>query len=166
MQAANFAYFRRAAVNGRLLYSMDVGANQNEPPQEMNPTRGYIYFAIKTEDENLDLADFDKYLRVKSTKFDKMYSRGPVPKCTIWTYSTDELINPFYYEVIEGLINELLPYKDNFKTLKNEYADLHYVLEVVIYLGDETPGLNFSRAVLDFLDYVGAEIDCDIYNKK
>ena len=132
----------------------------------MNPTRGYIYFAIKTEDEDLDLADFDKYLRVKPTKFEKIHSRGPVPKCTIWTYSTDELTNPTFYEVVEGLIKELLPYKDDFKRLKNEYEDIHYVLEVVIFLGDESPGLNFSRMVLDFLNDVGAEIDCDIYNEK
>lgn len=132
----------------------------------MTESRGYIYFAIKTENQNLDLADFDKYLRIKPTKFDKMYSRGGVPKSTNWIYSTDELINPILYDVLEGLIKDLAPHKDDFKRLKDEYPEIRYVLEVVIFLGDESPGLNFSRTALDFVGAVGAEIDCDIYNEK
>lgn len=132
----------------------------------MTDSRGYIYFAIKTENQNLDLADFDKFLGIKPTKFDKMYSRGRIPKSTNWLYSTDELVNPILLDLAEGLIKDLEPYKDDFKRLKNEYPEVSFVLEVVFFLGDESPGLHFSRTVLNFLSYVGAVIDCDIYNEK
>jgi hypothetical protein len=74
------------------------------------------------------------------------------------------LTNPVYFEEVENLIDRLAPFKEEFKILKRENSNFHYVLEVVIFLGDETPGLNFSKKVLDFVQYVEGEIDRDIYN--
>lgn len=132
----------------------------------MTDTKGYIYFAIKTEDENLNLDDFDKYLTIKPTKFERKFERGQVPNSTIWEYSSGDLVNPYYFHEIEKLIEILEPHKDELKMLKAKYEDIHFVFEVVIFLGDETPGLNFSRRTMAFLNYIGAEIDCDIYNSK
>jgi hypothetical protein len=42
----------------------------------MAKTKGYVYFAIITEDETLDISDFTKYISLKPTKFMKMYERG------------------------------------------------------------------------------------------
>lgn len=132
----------------------------------MTDTKGYIYFAIKTEDDKLNLSDFDKYLSIKPTKFQKKFERGQVPKSTIWEYSSGDLINPYYFDEIERLIEVLEPHKNELKLLKAKYDDICFVFEVVIYLGDETPGLNFSKKTMTFLNYIDAEIDCDIYNSK
>jgi hypothetical protein len=50
--------------------------------------------------------------------------------------------------------------------LKANHKDIYFVLELVIFLGDNSPGLNFSRKTMAFLNYLEAEIDCDIYNEK
>jgi hypothetical protein len=132
----------------------------------MTDTKACVYFGIKTENQELNEADFEQYLGLKATSFEKIYSRGHIPKCTIWEYSTGNLVNPIYYEAIEQIVAHLLPFKENLKKFKEAYPEVHYVFEVVIYLGDETPGLNFNLEVLSFLNEIGAEIDCDIYNKK
>jgi hypothetical protein len=131
----------------------------------MTETSGYIYFAIKTEDV-LEMNDFNKFLSIQPTKFEKMFERGQVPKCTTWEYSTQKLTNPDYLKEIEKLISVLEPYKEEFRQLKLHYPQLNVVLQVVLYLGDETPALHFSKRTLDFLSYPAAVIDCDIYNAK
>ena len=130
----------------------------------MADTKGYVYFAIKTDNDTFDLNWFNSRLNIEPTTFRKKFEKGQTPKCTIWKYSTPNLTNPVYFEEIENLIDRLVPFKEEFKILKQENPDFHYVLEVVIFLGDQTPGLNFSQKALDFIQYVGGEIDCDIYN--
>jgi len=132
----------------------------------MTDTKGYIYFGIKTDDASITISDFERYLTIKPTKFEQMFERGHVPKSTNWRFSTDNLTNPYCYEEIEKLITTLAPYKEEFKQLKQHYPQLYMVLEVVLFLGDETPGLNFSKRVLQFVNELDAEIDCDIYNEK
>ncbi|NOT91220.1 DUF4279 domain-containing protein [Ferruginibacter sp.] len=132
----------------------------------MVETRGYTYFAIATDNAELELSEFKKYLTIAPTKFEKMFERGTVPKFTKWKYASGELKNPHFFEEVEKLITALHPYKEEFKKLKVAYPDLNFFLEVVIYLGDESPGLHFSNTTIEFLNYLGAEIDCDIYNDK
>lgn len=132
----------------------------------MKETRGYTYFAIKTENKNFSLEDCNKYLTLKPTRFQKMFEKGKVPICTIWEYSTGNLTNPFFFEEIEKLIVILNKHKDEFLKLKANYPETSFVLEVVIYLGDETPGLNFSEKTIGFINDIGGVIDCDIYNSK
>jgi hypothetical protein len=131
----------------------------------MNATKGYVYFGIKTENPNLDLSDFDALLSIKPTRFQKMFEKGPIPKSTSWQFSSDNLISPFFFDEIEKLITKLEPHKDEFKELKLKLPELYFFLEVVIYMGDETPGLSFSRNTLEFINYLEAEIDCDIYGQ-
>lgn len=132
----------------------------------MIDTKGYIYFGIKTENENLTIENFNSILSIKPTKFERIFERGRVPKTTNWIYSTDELVNPYCFEVIENFIDALEPYKEEFKKLKLQYPEISMFLEVVLFLGDETPGLSFSRKIISFVHELGAEIDCDIYNSK
>jgi hypothetical protein len=129
----------------------------------MTPTTGYIYFAIKTEDPKITQEDFDKYISLKPTIFKNMHQRGQLPKATSWVYSTPKLTKPHCYEEIEKLISVLEPYKEELKHFKNSVPDAYLVLEVVLQMGDDTPGLNFSRRAITFINEVGAEIDCDIY---
>ena len=129
-------------------------------------TKGQIYFALKTEDENLDLEFFEKFLSIKPTKFEKMFSRGKIPVCTIWEYSSGNLINPDYHKEIENLIEKLSKHKLEFLKLKNENPEISFVLEIVLHLGDESPCLNFSNKTISFMNDIGGMIDCDIYNEK
>lgn len=130
-------------------------------------TTGYIYFAIKTENDSVDLDLFKRYIDLEPTKFQKMRSKnGIVPVCTSWNYSTDNLINPISYKVIENLIKELIPFKEGLINLKKDYPEFYFVLEVVLTIGDESPALSFNKDVLNFLNEIEAEIDCDLYNAK
>lgn len=125
-----------------------------------------MYFAIKTENENFDLSEFNAYLTIKPTDFKRKFEKGKTPLCTIWEYSSDKLINPFYFQEIENLIDKLEPHKSEFILLKKENAEFTFVLEVVIFLGDETPGLHFSERTVKFINDLNGTIDCDIYNAK
>jgi hypothetical protein len=129
-------------------------------------TKGRIYFAISTDNDLLELSDFDKHLTIKPTDFQKKFERGQVPKFSSWTYRSGELINAYYFDEIEKLIETLEPYKEEFRALKATFHDVSFHLSVVIFLGDSTPGLHFSTRALNFLNYLDAEIDCDIYNEK
>ena len=129
-------------------------------------TNGYVYFAIKTDNDKLDLEEFNNNLSISPTKFRKKFEDGAKPKCTIWEYSSEKLINPLYYEEIEKLIEKLESHKEEFKQLQLKSPEIVFVLQIVIYLGDETPALHFSNKTINFANYLGAKIDCDIYNIK
>jgi hypothetical protein len=46
-------------------------------------TKGYTYFAIKTENESFGPSDFDSYLTIKPTDFKQKFENGKTPVCTI-----------------------------------------------------------------------------------
>ncbi|WP_100616391.1 DUF4279 domain-containing protein [Confluentibacter citreus] len=111
----------------------------------MTNTKGYTYFAIKTENENFGLSDFDSFLTIKPTDFKRKFENGKTPASTIWEFSSGKLTNPYYFKEIEKLIDKLEKHKSELIGLKNENPEFAYVLEVVIFLGDESPGLHFSN---------------------
>ena len=108
----------------------------------MTNTKGYTYFAIKTENENFGLTDFDSYLTIKPTDFKRKFEKGKTPVCTIWEYSSGKLINPYYFKEIEELIDQLEKHKNELIRLKAQNPEFEYVLEVVIFLGDESPAVT------------------------
>jgi Domain of unknown function (DUF4279) len=132
----------------------------------MKDTTGSVYLAIRTENEEINLEWFNAYLTIKPTTFSKMFETGKTPVCTSWEYSSGNLTNPIYADEISKLISKLSNHTSEFLKLKSENPEFHFVLEVVIYLGNETPGLSFDSQTLEFLTTIGAEIDCDIYNGK
>lgn len=132
----------------------------------MTDTTGYVYFAIKTEDDHFDLATFNKYLTLKPTRFQKKFERGNVPVSTIWEYRMGNFTSSYYFEEIEKLIDVMEKHAHELMYLSEENPSISYVLEVVIYLGDETPGLHFSERAIKFINDIGGVIDCDIYNAK
>ena len=132
----------------------------------MTDTKGYTYFAIKTENENFELSDFNSYLTIKPTDFKRKFENGKTPVCTIWELSSGNLTNPHYFQEIEKLIDKLQKHKSELIVLKRQNPEFTYVLEVVIFLGDESPGLHFSQRTLNFMNDINGIIDCDIYNEK
>jgi hypothetical protein len=132
----------------------------------MTDTKGYTYFAIKTENENFGLSDFDSYLTIKPTNFKRKFENGKTPVCTIWELSSGKLTNPYFFKEIEKLIDKLENHKSELIGLKNENPEFAYVLEVMIFLGDESPGLHFSERTIKFMNDISGTIDCDIYNEK
>jgi len=129
----------------------------------MKDTTGKVYFAIKSEDERLELTQFEKYITLKPTRFEKMFARLTVPKCTIWKFGTPKLVNAHYFNEIESLMDVLVLHKQEFINFRNAFPEVELVLQVVIYVGDETPALHFSQRAIAFANAVGAPIDCDIY---
>ncbi|WP_419214230.1 DUF4279 domain-containing protein [Maribacter sp. X9] len=98
--------------------------------------------------------------------FKQKFENGKTPVCTIWEYSSVKLTNPFYFKEIEKLIDQLEKHKNELIGLKTQTPDFEYLLEVVLFLGDESPGLHFSQRTIKFMNDIGGTIDCDIYNEK
>lgn len=132
----------------------------------MKNTHGYIYFALKTEEETLDERLFTSMLTIKPTRFEKRFERGQVPVCTVWELSSRELINPNYSDELEHLIDLLNLHLDELLNLKRNYPEVEFWLQVVMYLGDYNPALHFGKKVLKFCNDLDVKIDCDIYNDK
>ena len=64
----------------------------------MVDTKGYTYFAIKTENEKIGLDKFNSYLTIKPTEFKKMLKNGKTPLSTTWELSSGKLTNPYYFQ--------------------------------------------------------------------
>ncbi|RYY93780.1 MAG: DUF4279 domain-containing protein [Chitinophagaceae bacterium] len=132
----------------------------------MTDTKGYAYFTIKSEDAALTRAHFDALIPLAPTEFMQLGERGSVPKSTSWSYGTPQWVNPDCSVELERLVAQLQPHVPAFIAFKTQYPEVVLSLQVVLFLGDATPALGFSRAVLGFVHAVGAGIDCDIYNEK
>lgn len=130
----------------------------------MTQTRTKIYFAIKAEDENLDKNVIAKYMDIIPTKFEMMFARGNIPKCTIWEYALPEFTDWDIEQELNKLVNAMQPFKDGLIRLKKDY-DVNFVIQLVMYLGEETPSLHFGSVVTGFASEIEAEIDCDMYNE-
>jgi hypothetical protein len=132
----------------------------------MNNTTGYIYFYIKSENENHTLDFFNRYLTLKPTNFSQIGDKGNRPICTSWEFSSGELTSPIYHLEVTKLVKILNVHKEEFLKLKNKNKDIQMVLQVVIYLKEDSPQLYFNEEVIVFVHYLGADIDCDIFNNK
>ncbi|PHR46230.1 MAG: hypothetical protein COA32_11800 [Fluviicola sp.] len=131
----------------------------------MSQTRTKIYFAIKSEDQNIDQKTIAQYIHLNPTKFELMYARGLIPKCTIWEYAIPEFTSWDIETELNELILKLSTYEEGLKRLKNDWK-VDFVIQIVLRIGEETPSLHFGSIVTDFVSKVGAQIDCDIYNEK
>ena len=131
----------------------------------MTQTRTKIYFAINTEDQSVDDSTISKYINIPPTKFELMFARGHIPKCTIWEYALPEFTNWDIQTELNKIVSVMQPFKNGLIKLKEEY-DVSFVIQLVLYIGEETPSLHFGSSVTKFASEIEAEIDCDMYNEK
>lgn len=131
----------------------------------MTETRTKIYFAIKTDDKSVDENVIAKYININPTKFELMFSRGQIPKCTIWEYAIEEFTHLDIEQELYKLVSKIQPDKNGLMRLKNDW-DVTFVIQLVLYIGEETPVLHFGSQITKFVSDIDAEIDCDIYNEK
>ncbi len=129
-------------------------------------SEGYVYFGISTANENLEGKDFNHHLGIEPTRFEKKHARGKIPVTTNWRYSTEKIINPIIYEMIEEIYQKLFPIKDKLIAFKKSHPDINYHLQVVFHFGDESPGLSVDNHIISFLSEIGGHLDCDLYNNK
>jgi Domain of unknown function (DUF4279) len=122
--------------------------------------QAYVYFAITSD--TLTETDFLHWLGMEPDAFGISGVRSDNPRKS-WEITTPKTDDPFLYPMIRGIVDRLIPIKDRLVAFKQEYPDLHYVLEVVLYQGDGTAGLSLDNDTLQFLAKIGAMIDCDIY---
>lgn len=127
-------------------------------------TEGEIYFVIKTENPDIDIDIFNQYLSIAPTTFNRMLTKGISPKCTSWIYSSGKLIDADYSLEIEKLISKLIDRQKEFINLRKFYPEFQFFIQIVIYLGTDSPALHFNLNILNFLNNINAKIDCDIYN--
>lgn len=127
-------------------------------------TEGEVYFVIKTENRSIDIDIFNQYLSVAPTTFSRMLTKGISPKCTSWIYSSGKLKNTDYSLETKKLISKLIDHQKEFINLKKNYPEFNFSLQIVIYLGTDSPVVHFDLNILNFLNNINAEIDCDIYN--
>lgn len=131
----------------------------------MSETRTKLYFAIKTEDEALDLDAITAYIDLVPTKFEKMLSRGHFPKCTIWEYARPEFTNWDIESELNELVQIMQPFGEGLIRLKKDF-DVHFVIQLVLYLGTDIPALHFGSMITHFAAQIDAEIDCDMYHEQ
>ncbi len=131
----------------------------------MVETEARVYFAIKTEDVQIEEKTINNYIGLKPTNFCKMYSKGNIPKCTSWQISTDKIINPCVHDMIAEILDVIYSCREKLIEFKRKYQ-IEYVLEIVIYHGDDAEGFNFSNKQLLLLSEIGASVDVDQYNYK
>lgn len=125
---------------------------------------GYVYFAIKGDDFDPDLAT--KALGILPTSITR--KGEPYPRCSIWKVSTEkvtaEVIDVF--EMSEAVVALLEHKADEIGKFVQE-NHLNAVLEVVLWISINdsipTPAIGFERSVIDFLYKTGAVIDIDTY---
>ena len=132
----------------------------------MTETEGMVYFAIKTEDASIEEDTISEFLDLRATRFMKMYSRGHIPKCTIWEISTGKVEKPDMDLLIDKIIGTISPFQDKLIEFRRCYQDVTYVFEIVIYHGDHAAGFGLSNEQLRVLSEIGAFIDVDQYNYK
>ena len=132
----------------------------------MLETEGYVYFAIKTEDETIEETTISEFLGLNATEFRKMRSRAKIPVCTSWKISTKRTINVDISSLIEEVLEIIMPYENKLIELKNLHNDFYYVLEIVIEHGDNAAGFTIDNNQLRFLSEIGANLDVDQYNNK
>lgn len=131
----------------------------------MVETEARVYFAIKTEDDLIEESTISNYIGLKPTNFSKMYSKGNIPKCTSWQISTDTIKNPCVHDMIVNILDVIYSCREKLIEFKRKYQ-IEYVLEIVIYHGDDAQGFNFSNNHLLLLSEIGASVDVDQYNYK
>jgi len=125
---------------------------------------GYVYFAIKGDDFDPDLAT--EVLGIQPTSITR--KGDPYPRFSIWKISTEkvtaEVIDVF--EMSEAVVS-LLEHKAHEIGKFVQEHNLHAVLEVVLWISMNdslsTPAIGFDRKVIEFLYKTGAVIDIDTY---
>src|SRR5437870_3021123 len=106
-------------------------------------TTGYLYLAITTEDESLTEDDFSQNLSLKATRFNKKNEKGNIPVETSWQFRSEHIVNTNYEDEVEQLIDKLYPYQLEFQNFKKKFTHVSFYLVVVIFCGEQSPGLNF-----------------------
>ena len=128
-----------------------------------------VYFALKGEDFDPD--SFTKASHLVPTESWKKGDKGKYVKhykFGLWQF-TGEIVEGeviLVDEMADNLVKKIEEKKEIFKEFINKYG-LYAVLEVVLHIfTDEdisTPALGFKVSTIEFLNFVKAEIDIDIY---
>lgn len=125
---------------------------------------GYVYFAIKGDDFDPDLAT--TVLGIQPTSITR--KGDPYPRCSIWKVSTEKVVAEVIdiFEMSENIVSLLEHKADEIGRFVEEH-NLHAVLEVVLWISMNdsisTPAIGFERKVIEFLFKTGAVIDIDTY---
>jgi hypothetical protein len=127
--------------------------------EDFIPNQGYVYFAIKSD--VLTIEACTQMLGMKPRYQREFSDSFPV----YWEIGTRVIEDPYLYHIIRNIVAELLPIKDRLIALKQQYPELHYVLEIVLFKGEGTPALSLENDTLSFLGEIGAILDCDIYRR-
>lgn len=125
------------------------------------------YFAI-SHDGRMNFEEFDKVDLTPTAKrqFGDILRKNYKSKFSYWHYSTDEVENWDYQEVLNGLLDDIIPFQEQLKeiTVRNGYdCDLVAVISVDTNLEEPTPAIILDKRTIDFLAYMGAEFEVDLY---
>lgn len=125
------------------------------------------YFAISHDGR----MDFDELASVGLSPTSKrqlgdIQRNGRKSKFSMWEYSTEEVEEWDYQLVLNGLLDEIIPYKEQLKVIVEKHG-YYCLLEAVISVDtneeESTPAINLDKRTIDFLAYMGAEFEVDLY---
>jgi hypothetical protein len=128
-----------------------------------------VYFALKGEDFNPD--SFTEASHLTPTESWKKGEKGKhvnTYKFSYWEIGIEAVEGEVILvdEMAEKLVTAIKSKKKVIREYVNKH-DLYSVLEVVLHISTNdnlpTPALGFKASTIEFLNYVKAEIDVDIY---
>lgn len=126
-------------------------------------TEGYVYFSLGSF--ILTEVDFLHWLGMEPDAF-HISGKGVGKPRLNWKITTRRTINPDLPEMIEHIVDRLIPIKDRLIAFKRAYPDLNCQFQIVFWLGTEyVPALTIENDTLLFLGEIGAVLDCDMYNR-
>lgn len=126
---------------------------------------------LKLFDFSADPAELSRWLGLDATKTARKGDERPAIKargieCTFpwnyWEYRRTQAEDRFVGDIVEEFVAEVIePRKEILRELITACSAELSVAQY--YYTGHNPGIHFSRKVLGVLEYVGAEIDVDIY---
>ncbi len=128
-----------------------------------------VYFSLKGEEFNPD--SFTEASHLTPTESWKKGEKGKYVKAykfSYWKIGVEAVEGEIILvdEMAEILVTAIEAKKEVIRDYVNKY-DLYSVLEVVLHISTDenlsTPALGFKASTIEFLNYVKAEIDVDIY---
>ncbi|MFS4466306.1 DUF4279 domain-containing protein [Maribacter sp. 2210JD10-5] len=121
-------------------------------------SKAYAYFTISGK--NLDINDFNNYLKIKPTGFGENRFKEK-----FWDYKIEAKdANEGLDQSIEKLMKVLNPKSNEIKAYaykENLYTKIFVVIE---NKNNENNGVFFDKVFIKFLNDLGAEIEVDFYN--
>ena len=124
----------------------------------------YTYFMIRGNFNPFDITAILGLSPSKQWSIGDLRKNGTEYDCALWEHGRCSDYDVLVENQMMRTIENLVPKVQELKEIKRKY-DVNYTLEIVpsVYVGNISPCLAPSRAVIEFCYLTETEIDIDLY---